>query len=67
MFNYKRIKLTYEEDDVMNSLFLTMSMFFQMCLEGLGPRKWRKRDWGEISSSKILTISRYSLTFSKRA
>ena len=47
-------------------LFLTVSMFFWTWLEGFGPRKWTKRDCGEMSSSKSKTLSMYPLTFSKQ-
>ena len=46
-------------------LFLTILTFWTW-LGGFGPRKWRKRDWGEMSSSNSLTFSSYSLTLSKR-
>ena len=41
-------------------------MFFWTWLEGFGPRKWTKRDCGEMSSSKSETLSMYPLTFSKQ-
>ena len=51
---------------LMYLLFLMVSLSLRTLLEGSGLRKWKNKDWGEMCSSKSLTVSKYSLTFSRR-